>query len=207
MSARQTSNWVSLSDMMTGLMLIFMLIAVLTISQVVEREKEKNELLSEFENTRMELYSELEEAFGKKEREWGVKVSEDLSIIFDNPDVLFGYLSADITPKFREILNEFIPKYLTIINRYKYADKIKEVRIEGHTGEWYDYLFTIELSQKRANAVLSHILRDDYFRALPERNREKIKFWFTANGMGNGRMLDDSGEYVFFWITRKTTMV
>lgn len=198
MSIRQTSNWISLSDMMTGLMLIFMLIAILTISHVIQRESERNELITEFENTKSELYDELENAFGNKRDDWGIEITKDLSIKFENPDVLFGYLSANISPEFKNILDEFIPKYIEIINNSKYGDKIKEVRIEGHTADWDDYLFTVNLSQDRSNAVLAYILSSNYFSTLDQEDQNKIKFWFTSNGLGNGRTIDDDGEFTYY---------
>lgn len=183
---------------MTGLMLIFMLIAILTISHVIQRESERNELITEFENTKSELYEALETTFGDKRDDWGIEITKDLSIKFENPDVLFGYLSANITPEFQEILSEFIPTYIEIINNPKYSDKIKEVRIEGHTADWDDYLYTIDLSQDRSNAVLTYILSSNYFGNLESENQEKIKFWFTSNGLGNGRTIDDTGEYTYY---------
>ena len=191
MSSRQTSNWVSLSDMMTGLMLIFLLISILTISHTTGSIKE-------FENTKSELYEELERTFGGKRDEWGVEITRDLSVKFENPDVHFGYLSANITLNFQAILNEFIPLYIGIINKPKYSDKIKEVRIEGHTAAWDDYLFTINLSQERSNAVLAYILASTHFATLEEDERDKIKFWFTSNGLGNGRTIDEGGEFTFY---------
>lgn len=198
MSTRQISNWISLSDMMTGLMLVFMLIAILTISHVIQRESERNELITEFENTKSELYDELEKAFGGKRNDWGIEITKDLSIKFENPDVLFDYLSADISLQFQTILVEFIPKYIEIINDPKYEDKIKEVRVEGHTADWDDYMYTVELSQDRSNAVLAYILSSDYFSTLDKKNQDKIKFWFTSNGIGNGRTIDDGGKFTYY---------
>jgi len=197
MSTRQTSNWVSLSDMMTGLMLVFLLISILTISHVVQRESERNVLLKDFENTKVEIYDELESKFGDKRDKWGIEIAKDLSIKFENPKVSFGYLSANITPEFKKILNEFIPLYIDIINNPKYIDKIKEVRIEGHTAAWNDYFYTIDLSQKRSDAVLAYILGSKKFGELEEGDRDKIKFWLTSNGLGEGRTVDSNGEFTF----------
>ena len=197
MSVRQTSNWVSLSDMMTGLMLVFLLISILTISHVVQKEEERKKLLIEFDVAKTEIYNDLKKTFGDKEDLWGVEIKRDLSIKFENPEVLFGYRSATITQEFELILDEFIPLYISIINNPKYEDKIKEVRIEGHTADWDNYIYTIELSQDRSNAVLSYILTNHYFNNLQTDNKDKIKFWLTSNGLGKGRALDDDGNFVF----------
>src|SRR5262245_36395525 len=43
----------------------------------------------------------------------------------------FNEGKAEITPYFQEILNEFFPKYLDVVMKDKYHDKISEIRIEG----------------------------------------------------------------------------
>ena len=192
------SNWVSLSDMMTGLMLVFLLISILTISQVVQREQERTELLDEYKTTKADIYNELKDTFEVKETVWGIEISKDLSVKFENPEVLFAYRSAELTPDFVTILDEFIPMYLEIINKPKYADTIKEVRIEGHTADWDDYMYTITLSQDRSNTVLGYILDSKDFYSLSLNNQEKVKFWLVAAGLGKGRTLDNNGAYTFY---------
>lgn len=191
------SQWISMSDLMTGLMLVFLLIAILSISQIVKKEDSKKELLIEYEATKEQIYQDLQEAFSDREDEWGIEISPDLIIKFTNPDVLFDRLSADITPQFESILGDFIPAYISIVNKPAYLDKIKEVRVEGHTAAWSDYLFTIRLSQSRANAVLAYTLSSDAYTGLEKEDQDKLRFWLTANGLGNGQAVDDSGEYVF----------
>lgn len=191
------SQWISMSDLMTGLMLVFLLIAILTISQIVKKEESKKELLVEYEATKEQIYKDLQDAFSDKQDEWGIEISPDLIIKFTNPDVLFDRLSDDITPKFESILAEFIPAYIAIVNKPEYLDKIKEVRVEGHTAAWSDYLFTIRLSQSRANAVLEYTLSNEAYTSLAKEDQDKLRFWLTANGLGNGQAVDDEGEYVF----------
>ncbi len=201
MSSRQTSNWISLSDMMTGLMLIFLLIAVLTISQVVAQENERQQMITEYDLSKEEIYSDLEEAFGGKKDEWGIEIARDLSIKFQNPDLLFDTDDSNLKDNYKQILDDFIPKYLAIVNKEEYKNRIREVRIEGHTAEVSPahptYMSTIALSQNRANSVLAYTLENEYFLSLSEQDKNKLLFWFTANGLGKGRTLDANGEYTF----------
>lgn len=201
MSSRQTSNWISLSDMMTGLMLIFLLIAVLTISQVVTQEKDRQQMIIEYDLSKEEIYSDLEEAFGGKKDEWGIEIARDLSIKFQNPDLLFDTDDSNLKDNYMQILDDFIPKYLAIVNKEEYKNRIREVRIEGHTAEVSPahptYMSTIALSQNRASSVLAYTLENEYFLSLSERDKNKLLFWFTANGLGKGRTLDTNGEYTF----------
>jgi len=201
MSSRQTSNWISLSDMMTGLMLIFLLIAVLTISQVVAQENERQQMITEYDLSKEEIYADLEEAFGGKKDEWGIDIARDLSIKFQNPDLLFDTDDSNLKENYKQILDDFIPKYLAIVNKEEYKNRIREVRIEGHTAEVSPtnptYMITIALSQNRANSVLAYTLENEYFLSLSEQDKNKLLFWFTANGLGKGRTLDVNGEYTF----------
>lgn len=195
---KNQSNWISLSDMMTGLMLVFLFLSILAIHEVQKREQLTKDIVTEFAVNRADLYEELDAAFQDKYQKWNMVLTRDLSIKFENPDVLFGYLQANITSHFQSILDEFIPTYLSILNQEKYKETIKEVRIEGHTASWPDYLFTVKLSQNRANAVLSYILNSDFFQQFKEPEKTKFKFWLTSNGLGLGRTLDETGHFTFF---------
>jgi len=184
------THWVSLSDMMTGLMMVFLFISILFMHQW------QKEFVS-YQNNKNSLYKELNNQFKEKYKEWDMILEKDLTIKFTNPEVLFDYRSAEITPKFSMILSEFIPQYLAIITKEKYKDSISEVRIDGHTADWDDYMYTIQLSQERSNSVLKYILNSQYFFNIPEGEKNLVKFWMTSNGLGNGRALDETGKYVF----------
>lgn len=116
--------------MMTGLMLVFLLISVLVISEIQQKEEQKNKILIEYSNAKEEIYKDLKKVFEEKEKEWNMTISEDLTIKFNDTDILFEANQAAIRPRFAEILNEFAPKYLAIIGDEKYNKKIESVMIE-----------------------------------------------------------------------------
>jgi len=190
------SHWVSLSDMMTSLMMVFLFLAVLFMFQLQKQ-------FTDYRDSRAALYQELDDQFKDRFTDWDMELDKDLTIKFNNPDVLFGEYSTEITQRFSNILSEFIPQYLGIISKEKYKSTISEVRIEGHTAIDNDYMLTIRLSQGRANAVLGYVLNNQYYESLPKEKQDEIRFWTTANGLGSGRMLDSDGNYVF--LTKKNT--
>ena len=212
MSRKQSvHNWISLSDMMTGLMLVFLFLSVLAIHSVYKREEENRKLAKKFQENRVfvkgfvettnKIYRDLDYVFKDKYEKWNMELDRNLTIRFKDPEVLFGYKSAVITPRFAKILEEFVPLYLSVINKPEYKNSISEVRIEGHTAAWPDYMYSIRLSQERSNAVLSFILNHPYYQQLPQEDKSKLKFWITANGLGNGRTLDEEGNYTY--LTKK----
>lgn len=59
-----------------------------------------------------------------------MKISKDLAIKFNKENIEFEPDSYRLREDFKNILKDFIPAYLTIINDEKYKNRIKEVRIE-----------------------------------------------------------------------------
>jgi ATP-dependent Zn protease len=66
----ESAQWISMSDMMTGLMLIFLLIAMAFMYEVQQKQKEKNKILVEYNESNLQLYKELKNNFNDKEKSW-----------------------------------------------------------------------------------------------------------------------------------------
>ena len=202
MSAKPKDNsWISFSDIMTGLMVIFMFIAIAYILEVQKKQAERDELFEEFKATKEELYQELDSVFRDDFAKWQVELDKDLSIKFTNPEVLFASGKTEIRSYFQEILSSFLPKYFDILLQDKYRDKISEIRIEGHTDTVpapnYDrdpYIGNIILSQLRSAQVLKYFREMDYYKNLTSEEEQNLQFWLTANGLSFGRTLDENKE-------------
>jgi outer membrane protein OmpA-like peptidoglycan-associated protein len=77
-------------------MLVFLLISILVIAEIQEKEKEQNRVLLEYSNVKTEIYKDLKNAFEEKQQDWDMTIDEDLTIKFSNPDVLFEANSSRI---------------------------------------------------------------------------------------------------------------
>jgi len=196
---RKENYWISLSDIMTGLMVIFMFIAISYILKVRKQQEAKDQIIENYKNTKIALLYELREEFEEDfaPTKWNAIIDEDLSIKFLNERVLFAYDRDNIRAEFKEILDNFFPRYLNILMKDKYKESIAEVRIEGHTDSSGDYMYNVNLSQRRTANVLDYLLNEGSTTLIDfsEENRALIRFWFTANGFSSGRTLDPSGEY------------
>jgi len=202
----ESAQWMSITDMMTWLMLVFLLIAIAFMYQVqlqsqdlFIRQEEKKKILVEYNESNISLYNSLKTSFNKKEKNWWMNIGSDLTIKFNKKEISFAPDQYILREKFREILNDFIPNYLEIINNSKYKNQIKEIRIEWHAGSCLDseYEECLILSQRRANSVLMYLLKSNAFQKLSDDDKEKLKFWFTANWMSNGKNVDLEGSYVY----------
>lgn len=185
----EEAQWVSLSDLMTGLMVIFMLIAIAFMVKVEQQTHKVKQVAVLYDEVREEIYQDLMREFGKDLPVWDAEINKDLSMRFRNPDVLFNTGKDELKPNFQDILRDFFPRYTRIITSPKYDGTIQEVRIEGHTSSVWGpatpeeeaYFKNMELSQSRTRSTLRFVL------GLPEVTTQVgwLRKHVTANGLSS----------------------
>ncbi|MAY14948.1 OmpA family protein [Thalassolituus sp. UBA2009] len=194
----QEGHWVAVSDLMAGLMMVFMLISIVFMINVEQERDKIRDVAILYDHLRVQLYEDLKSEFADDMQRWGAELDKDLTFRFNNTEVLFDKGAADLKPEFQSILADFFPRYIGIITREKYRDDILEVRIEGHTSSaWYGalsdddaYIRNMDLSQKRTRSALGFVLE------LPDvsANKDWLKSHLTANGLSSAKVVrDDSG--------------
>jgi len=172
-----SSEWMSISDMMSGLMLVFMFIAISFMIQV-------QTIAGEYNKKQDELNKSLQEEFKNDFKDWNVKLEDDNTIIFNAPKVQFENNSYIIPTEFKNILTNFFPRYLKVLSSKNFKNDIEEIRIEGHTSKeknTNNYLHNMQLSQDRANKVLSYCYLID--NSIVINNHKWLEKNFRANGM------------------------
>ncbi len=187
----EQSEWISISDMMSGLMMIFLLIAVAFMYQTDQEKLAIANIAVEFEKSRNELNRALREEFKNDLPTWGAEILSDNTFRFNEPEVLFSLNSAAMNNKFKTILNDFFPRYLTILNHTDFIGEIDEVRVEGHTSsDWRGattpraaYIKNARLSQNRSFSVLNYI----YDMQESEQYRAWLQTVLRANGLSSAK--------------------
>ncbi len=177
------THWIPLADLMTGLMMIFMLIAAAFMLRV---EQTTTLVVVEYEKTRQDLERALQDEFADDLKQWNAELLGDMTIRFRDPSILFATGSAELNPKFRQALGEFFPRYTRLLFGEKFRDAIKEVRIEGHTSTFWNhgadkrtaYFNNMELSQRRTRTTLELLMG-------LVRNQEH-EAWLTERVTANG---------------------
>jgi outer membrane protein OmpA-like peptidoglycan-associated protein len=188
-------HWVAVSDLMGGLMMVFLLISVIYLVQLEIESRKIKDVVVLYERLRTQLYEDLVSEFKDDLPRWGAEVNKDLSMRFYNTEVLFAHGDDKIKPAFSEILNDFFPRYVRIITLDRYRSDILEVRIEGHTSsDWgaasgtdLAYIKNMALSQSRTRTTLAYLL------ALEQVDTEKgwLTAHLTANGLSSSKVVYD----------------
>lgn len=189
--------WLSVSDLMTGLMIIFLFVAIAYMSQVKKNEN----VLVDYVETKTKLHDKLVNEFAQDTTKWQMAIGRDLSMKFTNPTVLFEQGKADIKPEFAAILDEFLPRYFDILLKDTLRNRIQEIRIEGHTDtvpfpslDPDPYIANVILSQQRACNVVKYFRNMDCFKRYTAQEQRLLEYWFTANGLSYGHSLDHEGN-------------
>ena len=188
---KSSNEWISISDMMTGLMMVFLFISILYIDQSLKKTENFKKVYEEYDQNKNAIYHKLHDEFKYDLKKWNAELIEDSLIIrFLSPQIMFDPAQAIIKPKFKKILLDFCPRYFKLLYGLNF---IEEVRIEGHTSdEWIGltkkkaYFKNMELSQSRTRSVLEYCINN-------EENSLEISKWaikyLTANGLSSSRSL------------------
>lgn len=188
-------HWVAVSDLMAGLMMVFMLISIVFMINVETERNKIRDIAILYDTLRTQLYDDLLHEFEADMAIWGAELDRDLAFRFNNSDVLFDQGATQLKPEFRAILNDFFPRYLRIITQDKYRDDILEVRIEGHTSSaWLGavdaddaYIRNMNLSQQRTRSTLAFLLGLDSVAV----DKQWLKSHLTANGLSSAKVVYD----------------
>ncbi|GAA0437558.1 MAG: OmpA family protein [Bacillota bacterium] len=183
--------WPSFTDLLTTILLCFMLIFICMMVIKSLQIEEMKETLDQIMGVRAKLVNDLKEEFSGSEL--GVEVDDKTGAIIFNTEILFEYNKDELKPESFTFLDEFVPKYLDILLQSGYEQYIAEIIIEGHTDRDGTYLYNLKLSQDRAYSVAAYILSADFpYKNIQQHLEEKL----TVNSKSFSDVrTDDKGGY------------
>lgn len=174
----------STGDLMASLLFIFILLLMGVLLQVQEKAEQDEEIVKRYDQIKTQLYIDLQQEFKDDLAVWRATIDSTLCIRFQEPSMLFDEGQSLLKPKFKNILDDFFPRYIAVLSRDEYRDNIEEIRIEGHTNSNGGYYSNMELSQDRTRAVLQYC-----FSLMSDDLEEWLKGLVTANGLSSSHLI------------------
>tara|TARA_B100000700_G_C14922205_1_gene797607 strand:- start:285 stop:1010 length:726 start_codon:yes stop_codon:yes gene_type:complete len=189
--------WTYVSDIMTGMTIIFLFIAINYIKLASEMAETVKDIVVDYKRIK-EIYEQMvKEEFSEDFEDWDAEFNaQDMSFQFNSSEVLFKKGEAELSENFKNILDDFIPRYIFIIKNEAFTGQITAIQIEGHTSsDWGEgkqrgldaYLKNMELSQNRSANVLNYILNIDDIGESDIWTRNKL----SAVGYSSSKILYD----------------
>jgi outer membrane protein OmpA-like peptidoglycan-associated protein len=140
----ESAIWIAMSDLMTGLMAIFLVISIF--------------IFTNQDRTRMIIIKGVQDALKKaKINVTTDPVTGDVSIV--NQDLLFANGSDKLSHQGKEFLNQFVPSYTHAIFSLdpSISNEVIRIVVEGRTSSLGHTGQNTTLSLNRANAVVQYI--------------------------------------------------
>jgi outer membrane protein OmpA-like peptidoglycan-associated protein len=194
-SQENGDHWLTVSDLMAGLMIVFLFIAIVFM-MITQKENDKiKDVAVAYQQNQVAIYDALENEFKKDLDKWGAAIDkETLAFNFQSPDVLFANNDMRLSRAYKDILDDFFPRYINVLTPFR--DSLDEIRIEGHTSsvglrgstDAEAYFYNMKLSQGRTRSVL------EYGYALMPNESDWIKANIAAVGFSSSRIITVNGK-------------
>lgn len=187
-------HWLTVSDLMAGLMMVFLFIAIVFMMITQQENNKIKDVAVAYQQNQVAIYDALQQEFKDDLDKWGATIDkETLAFNFQSPDVLFANNETRLSTAYKDILDDFFPRYINVLKPYR--DSLDEIRIEGHTSsiglrgstEAEAYFYNMSLSQGRTRSVL------EYGFALMPEEADWIKANIAAVGFSSSRLVMKDG--------------
>ncbi|MFB2769616.1 flagellar motor protein MotB [Pelatocladus sp. BLCC-F211] len=139
------STYLSIGDLMSGLLMFFVLLFITALAQIDEPKRVViGNVIGEMKNNNI-----------------NVKVNPETGDISIQESILFAQGSTELKSQGKDFLRRFVPVYSRVIfSKPEIENEISRVVIEGHTSSEGDNKTNMELSVLRASSVYKFIFYD-----------------------------------------------
>lgn len=139
--------------------------------------------------TRDDVLSKIKSAFEKAGID--AQIDELTGETVMDTNVLFGYDSVELSEEGKRYIDDFMAIYSSVVLDDSLNDVISEIRFEGHTDSSGSYEYNLNLSQRRADAVLNYCLSNDAF-GLNRNQKDRLNAIATTVGYSYADLVYDS---------------
>jgi outer membrane protein OmpA-like peptidoglycan-associated protein len=173
--------WISFADLMTALMVLFLLVMSVALLAVTKTITEQERLESQRQQAIERLLGRIQKA---AERQPGVHVDRNRAVIDFGDRARFGTSSHTLSPDQERLLRAFVPEVLAIARDAAGRRWLKRIVVEGFTDRRGSYLYNLNLSLQRSQRVLCALMTSPGAgeRVMTRSELEEIRRLFLVGG-------------------------
>lgn len=182
--------WISFSDLMASILIIFILLFVYKLVEYQANLTEKEQQIQELTSTRVKIIEMLQEEFKKENID--INIDPKTGTIKLNESILFDTSKSELKEEGKEFARRFIPIYVKILlGNEEVRSQLSQIIIEGHTDDVGSYMSNLKLSQDRTLSVAQFLLDDEF----DYKYKKDLQEYITLNGRSYSEpILDDEGN-------------
>lgn len=173
--------WISFADLMSALMVMFLLVMSVALLAVTNQVSETDRKKAEREQEIEQFMTQIDEIAQKHP---GMLVDKNRAVIDFGDRARFETSSSQLSPEQAQYLTEFVAEMLVLTQEDVSQKWLKRVVAEGFSDQRGDYLFNLNLSLQRSQRVLCVLLAPSgkqAFQLNPEQ-QETVRQLFLVGG-------------------------
>ena len=183
--------WISFADLMTALMVLFLVVmgvALLAVTKnVTEREKKE-------ERHRKNIELILDRFAEAAKRHEGIKVDKVRQVIDFGQRAQFAFGDWRLNTHQEEVLRKFVPEIIVLANDDLGKSILKRIVVEGYTDKKGSYLSNLNLSLQRSQRVLCAMFATNGPSLLNDDQKENVRSLFFVGGYSFNAAKDSDEE-------------
>jgi len=183
--------WISFADLMTALMVLFLVVmgvALLAVTKNVTEQEKKQE------QHRRDIERIMERFENAAKRHEGIKVDKVRQVIDFGQRAQFAFGDWRLDTQQENVLRQFVPEILMLANDDLGKSILKRIVVEGYTDKTGSYLSNLNLSLLRSQKVLCTMFATSGPSLLSAEQKEQVRGLFFVGGYSFNAAKDTAEE-------------
>ncbi|HMU89260.1 MAG TPA: flagellar motor protein MotB [Pseudomonadales bacterium] len=145
--------WISYADLMTALMVLFLVVMAVALLAVTKTVSQREQKEAQHRQDIERLLDRFEEV-SRQERFRGITINRDRHVVDFGSRAQFPFAKSTLTLEQQQLLRAFVPELLAIASGDLGRRVLKEFVVDGFTDKTGSYLSNLDLSLQRSQRVL-----------------------------------------------------
>ena len=183
--------WISFADLMTALMVLFLVVMGVALLAVTKNVTEQEKLE---ERHRKDIEMLLERFVEAAKRHPGITIDTDRRVIDFGVRAHFPFGKSSLTTEQENVLREFVPEIINLTNDDLGRRVFKRMVVEGYTDKTGSYLSNLDLSLQRSQRVICAMFATRGSNLLDDDQKANVRSLFLVGGYSSNAAKDTDEE-------------